>query len=133
MVRTGHFSINRMVDGIEVNSGEQVHIHDRIRTQGMASMATVYPPRHIVWSTDRVDLSDPFQRMWYLRQVLMHGRSEDIRTLDLEQVEKDLDQLDLPPDLYEFWKMFLESRHDSGQRPADPHSKGFSGSIRQHP
>jgi len=41
------------------------------------------PPRHIVWSTDLLDLSDPFQRRWYIRQVLLHGRTEDIRTLDL--------------------------------------------------
>jgi hypothetical protein len=36
------------------------------------------PPNYIVWSTDRVDLSDPFQRRWYLQQVLTHGRLEDI-------------------------------------------------------
>ncbi len=96
-------------------------------------MAIVYPPRHIVWSTDRVDLSDPFQRRWYLRQILMHGRSEDIRKLDLEQVESELDQLSLPPDLNQLWKMFLESRHDSGQRPVDTHSKGFSGSFLPDP
>lgn len=73
--------------------------------------ARIRPPRHIVWSTDTIDLSDPFQRRWYIRQVLLHGRAEDIQTLDLDEVETLLDDLDLPPDLYALWKMFLEQRH----------------------
>ncbi|HXF69099.1 MAG TPA: hypothetical protein VNK89_04785 [Thermoflexus sp.] len=73
--------------------------------------ARIRPPRHIVWSTDSIDLSDPFQRRWYIRQVLLHGRAEDIRALDLDEVEALLDDLDLPPDLYAFWKMFLEQRY----------------------
>jgi hypothetical protein len=47
-------------------------------------MPIVNPPRHIVWSTDQLDLSDPFQRRWYLLQVLTHGRAEAIRSLELE-------------------------------------------------
>jgi len=70
----------------------------------------VHPPRHIVWSTDAVDLSDPFQRRWYIRQVLMHGRSEDIRTLHLREVAEMLDDLNLPPDVYQLWRTFLETR-----------------------
>ena len=72
-------------------------------------MATIFPPRHIVWSTDRLDLSDPFQHRWYLRQVIMHGRSDDIRALDFQEVRQELDALDLPSDLYQLWKKFLES------------------------
>ena len=75
-------------------------------------MATIFPPRHIVWSTDRLDLSDPFQRRWYTRQVIMHGRSDDIRTLDFLEVRRELDALDLPSDLYQLWKAFLESKDD---------------------
>lgn len=74
----------------------------------------ISPPRHIVWSTDAVDLSDPFQRRWYIRQVLLHGRSEDIRTLDLDEVEALLDDLDLPPHLYALWKAYLERRRAEG-------------------
>ena len=70
----------------------------------------VQPPRHIVWSTDTVDLSDPFQRKWHIRQVLLHGRAQDIRALDLEEIAYLLDDLNLPPDLYELWKAFLETR-----------------------
>ncbi len=75
----------------------------------------ITPPRHIVWSTNSVDLSDPFQRQWYIRQVLLHGRSEDIRTLDLTEVATMLDDLSLPPHLHRLWKTFLERRtHDQG-------------------
>ena len=77
-------------------------------------MTVVHPPRHIVWSTNQVDLSDPFQRRWYLRQVLMHGRAEDIRSLDLEEIRRVLDELDLPPEVYSLWKSFLMSHHVKG-------------------
>ena len=73
-------------------------------------MAVFYPPRHIVWSTDRVDLSDPFQRRWYLRQVLMNGRAEDIRQLDLSEVERELDDLQLPAHLVRLWTRFFNER-----------------------
>ena len=39
----------------------------------------ITPPRYIVWSADSVDLSDPFRRKWCTRQVLLHGRAQDIR------------------------------------------------------
>lgn len=70
----------------------------------------IAPPRHIVWSTDTLDLADPFQRQWYIRQVLLHGRAQDIRALDLDEVASLLDDLDLPPHLYKLWKAFLEVR-----------------------
>ena len=71
----------------------------------------ISPPRHIVWSADRLDLGDPFQRAWYIRQVIEHGRAEDIAQLDLEEVARLLDTLDLPPHLHRLWARFLESRH----------------------
>jgi hypothetical protein len=77
-------------------------------------MTVVHPPRHIVWSTNQVDLSDPFQRRWYLRQVLTHGRAEDICSLDLEEIRRELDELDLPPEVYSLWKSFLMSHHVKG-------------------
>lgn len=72
-------------------------------------MRTVSPP-HIVWSTDSLDLSDPFQRRWYIRQVLLYGRAQDIRSLDLEEVASLLDELNLPPPVYRLWRAFLETR-----------------------
>jgi hypothetical protein len=68
------------------------------------------PKRYIVWSTDEVDLDDPFQRKWYIRQVLMHGRMEDVKTLDLDEVEQLLDQLDLPKHIDRLWRDFFEER-----------------------
>ncbi len=47
-------------------------------------MAIISPPRHIAWSTDRLDLADPFQRKWYIRQVIEHGKAEDVALLDSE-------------------------------------------------
>lgn len=74
-------------------------------------MTMISPPVYIVWSTDQVDLSDPFQRRWYIQQVLTHGRMEDIHTLDLDEIESILDELMLPDDVRSLWQKFLESRH----------------------
>lgn len=75
---------------------------------------SITPARHLVWSTDRINLEDPFQRKWYIRQVLTHGRAEDIRRLDLQEVECLLDELLLPSDVYALWKRFLEWRGAQG-------------------
>ena len=73
------------------------------------------PIRHIVWSTDKIDMNDPFQKKWFIRQVLIHGRAEDIRKLDLNEVEKLLDELNLPEDIYRLWKTYFEVKsHASG-------------------
>jgi hypothetical protein len=77
-------------------------------------MTTLRPPTYIVWSTDQVDLSDPFQRRWYLQQVLTHGRAEDIRTLDLDEIAAELDEMILPEDVRSLWQRFLEMRHVEG-------------------
>jgi hypothetical protein len=64
-------------------------------------------PRYIVWSTDQVDQSDPFQRRWLLRQILTHGRAEDIRALDWDEIRRELDYLDLPQDIDSLWRILL--------------------------
>jgi hypothetical protein len=69
-------------------------------------------PRHIVWSTDQVEPADPFQRRWLLRQVLTHGLADDIRALDFDEIERELDNLHLPPDIDSLWRTYLEQRHD---------------------
>jgi hypothetical protein len=74
-------------------------------------MSTMRPPIHLVWSTDQLDLSDPFQRRWYIQQVLTYGRMEDIRTLDLEELSVILDDLILPADVRSLWQHFLEMCH----------------------
>jgi len=65
-------------------------------------------PRHIVWSTDKLDLRDPFQRRWLLRQTLMHGTAQDIRALDLGEIKKNIDQLNLPKEIDSLWRRYLE-------------------------
>ncbi len=79
-------------------------------------MTIITPPRYIVWSTDQVDLADPFQRKWYLRQVLTHGRAEDIAGLDLEEVARLLDDLNLPPHVHSLWEFFLDGRDSTKVR-----------------
>lgn len=68
-------------------------------------------PRYVVWSTDKVDKSDPFQRRWLLRQVLLHGKAEDIRSLDLDELAQEIDHLNLPSDIDRLWRTFFRSRH----------------------
>ena len=68
----------------------------------------VHPPRHLVWSTDTLDLSDPFQKRWLLRQTLMHGRAEDIHALDIEDIRQEFYQLDLPKEIESLWRRYLE-------------------------
>lgn len=67
-------------------------------------------PRHVVWSTDALDLDEPFQRRWYIQQVLLHGRAEDVRTLDLEEVARLLPDLHLPAHIDRLWRMYLGER-----------------------
>ena len=77
-------------------------------------MTTLNPPKYIVWSTDQINLSDPFQRRWYIQQVLTHGRAEDIRTLNLDEIAAILDEIILPEDVRSLWQRFLETRHAEG-------------------
>ena len=65
-------------------------------------------PRHLVWSTDRLDLRDPFQKRWLLRQTLMYGTAQDIGALKLGEIEKNLDRLDLPKEVESLWRRYLE-------------------------
>jgi len=73
-------------------------------------LAVIHPPKHIVWSTDQVDLSDPFQRRWYIQQVMIHGRAEDITKLDIDEIKSIFDELLLPTDVRNLWQKFLEYR-----------------------
>lgn len=77
-------------------------------------MAILHPPTYIVWSTDQVDLSDPFQRRWYIQQVLTYGRMEDVCAMNLDEIEAVLDELFLPENVRSLWQVFLESRHVTG-------------------
>jgi hypothetical protein len=77
-------------------------------------VTTLFPPTYIVWSTDQIDLSDPFQRRWYIQQVLTYGRAEDIRALKLDEIAAILDEIILPEDVRALWQRFLEMKHAQG-------------------
>jgi len=73
-------------------------------------------PKHIVWSFDRVeslDLNQPENRQWWIKQVLMNGRMEDIRSLDFEEVEKLLPELYLPRPIKKLWSDYFAKRRAS--------------------
>ena len=63
----------------------------------------VKPKRYIVWSLKEIDLNNPNLRKWYLQQVLVHGREEDIKELDFDEVKKLLSELNLPPEIRSLW------------------------------
>lgn len=72
------------------------------------------PKPYIVWSTDReIDLNDPFQRKWYIRQVLCHGRAEDVAALDWDEVKRLLPELNLPRNVRQLWEAYFA--HVEGQ------------------
>jgi hypothetical protein len=73
-------------------------------------------PRHIAWSfdkADRLDLSEPGNRKWWIKQVLMHGRMDDIRTLDLDEVERILPELYRPRPIKKLWSDYFAKRRTS--------------------
>lgn len=70
-------------------------------------------PRHIVWSFDKaenLDLSEPENKKWWIKQVLMNGRMEDIQSLDLDEVEKILPELYLPRPIRKLWSDYFAKR-----------------------
>ena len=78
-------------------------------------MAKIHPKRYIVWSTNKeIDLSDPWQRKWYIGEVLSNGRAEDIAELDWDEVRKLLPELNLPKRVGSLWEDYF--KHTSGLR-----------------
>jgi hypothetical protein len=77
-------------------------------------------PRHIVWSIDKaenIDLSDPENRRWWIKQVLMNGRMEHIRGLELDEVEKIPPGLYLPRPIKILWSDYFAKRRSSNPLP----------------
>lgn len=70
----------------------------------------IQPPRYILWSANEIDLADQFQRRHFIRQVLLHRRMTDIRTLDLSKVAALLGELRLPPAIHSLWERFLSEQ-----------------------
>jgi hypothetical protein len=47
-------------------------------------------------AADRLDLANPFQRKWYIRQDIEHGKAEDVAKLEVDEVARLLEELNLP-------------------------------------
>ena len=45
------------------------------------------PKRYIVWSKKGIDPDDPWQRKWWIQQLLTNGRAEDVAELDWEEIK----------------------------------------------
>ncbi len=64
--------------------------------------------RYIVWSTDKdIDLNTPRQRRWYIEQVLSHGLTEDIASLDWDEIKILLPELKLPEEISRLWRHYF--------------------------
>ena len=88
----------------------------------LATLIVMKIPRHIVWSFDRadnLDLDQPDNRAWWIKQVLMHGRIEDIRSLDLDEVERILPTLYLPRPIKKLWSDYFAKRRASKPLPEE--------------
>ena len=68
------------------------------------------PKRYIVWSKEKIDLRDPFQKKWYYQQVLMNGRAEDVAAIDWEEIKKYLPELNLPAHIKRVWESYFNAQ-----------------------
>jgi len=73
-------------------------------------MRMTHPKRYIVWSKNEIDLDDPFQRLWYLRQVLTRGRAADVADLDWEEIRSLFPRLNLPSPIRHLWEDYFKSQ-----------------------
>ena len=82
--------------------------------------------RYLVWSKRDLDLTDLWQRRWFMQQVLTHGRAEDVAALDWQEIERALPELSLPSDVRRLWEHYFRHVGDgSPARPGDgPHRTG---------
>ena len=68
------------------------------------------PPRHIVWSLNEINPADPYQKQWYLQQVLQHGNASDIAKLDWEEIKKNLSSFHLKKEIHSLWKRYFNAQ-----------------------
>jgi len=68
------------------------------------------PKRYIVRSKNEIDLEDPWQRKWYIQQVLTYGRAEDIAQLDWEEIKAILKDLHLPSPVKRLWERYFSDK-----------------------
>jgi len=72
--------------------------------------------KHICWYADlvKLDFSDPWTKRWWIKQVLMHGKFEDIKELDLKEIENVFPELYLPNDIKNLWGDYFNWRKNGG-------------------
>jgi len=68
------------------------------------------PKRYIVWSKNEIDLEDPWQRKWYIQQVLTHGRSEDVAQIDWLEISMVLAEISLPQEVRGLWEDYFNAK-----------------------
>jgi hypothetical protein len=68
------------------------------------------PKRYIVWSKNEIDLTDSWQRKWYIQQVLNHGRAEDISQIDWEEIRSLMRELNLLPAVRRLWEDYFSAQ-----------------------
>ncbi len=64
---------------------------------------------YIVWyaDLDKLDFKDPWVKKWWIQQVLIHGRIEDIKRLDFDEIKKLLPVLHLDSKIKSFWQDYF--------------------------
>ena len=68
------------------------------------------PKRYIVWSKNQIDLEDPWQKKWYIQQVLSYGRSKDVAQLDWEEISLFLREISLPQEVRGLWEDYFNAK-----------------------
>ena len=73
-------------------------------------MKTAHDKKHIVWfaNIEELDINKEQNRKWWIKQVLLNGRLEDITDLDFNEVEKILPGLYLPKPIKKLWENYFE-------------------------
>ena len=64
---------------------------------------------YIVWyaDVDKLDLKDPWVKKWWIQQVLINGRFEDISLLDFDVVKGVLPSLYLNKKIKSLWEDYF--------------------------
>ena len=68
------------------------------------------PKRYIVWSKNEIDLADPWQRKWYIQQVLTYGRAEDVAQINWDEVSSFISELRLPQEVKGLWEDYFDAK-----------------------
>ena len=68
------------------------------------------PKRYIVWSKNKIDLDDDWQKKWYIQQVITYGRAEDIVHLNWDEIRSLLGELNLPRHVKGLWEDYFNAQ-----------------------